>query len=103
MIEITKQGSPKIGGGWSSVFDGDTCKAAQIDLATKRCQVLCIGSDGDNVPNLRIVTTEGTPGYTEDDLSTELSFPSLKNWRVHSVMCARYTLYVCFAKNNVKA
>lgn len=99
MIEVTRQGTPRIGGGWFPKFDGDTCKAAVIDLSTKRCQVLCIGSD-DEVPNVTIATTEGTPDYNSEDKSTEISFPELRGWSVHSVMCARYSLYICLTKDS---
>lgn len=98
MIYVSQQGYPKIGEGWFTHERTKKSLIGTIDLATKRCEYLCIGED-DGVPNITIRATEYTPDEHKDLKScTVIDFPGLIGWRIHSVTISKYTMYMAFVK-----
>jgi hypothetical protein len=96
---VTKQGGPILNRGY--VFaTGENVAAIEIDMKSKRCEVMAESATEDGAP---VIWIEGTnalhlrPGHEKEE--TEVAFPEYKGWRIFSAHVCRHTLRVCFVRD----
>lgn len=105
---VIEPGEIQVNDGALVVARGKKVIALSIDLKSKYAVVDCTTSSG-NVnkagkhtftPGIHLGATENTLFIDElrKGNPTQITFPSLKNWRVHSTYIGRYTLDVCLTK-----
>ena len=106
LYQITQQGDARIN---SACENSCKVRLLTIDLKTKYCEVEYTGNTPDNIPVIGIGVSERTPIYDDASIdtiadaleeaeSTELIFPDLKGYRIHSTNISRYTLSICFVE-----
>lgn len=96
---VTKQGGPIINEGYVSAA-GENVVAIEIDMTSKRCEVMAESATEDGSPVIRLQGTNALhlkKGYEKEE--TEVAFPDYKGWRIFSAHVCRYTFRVCFVRD----
>lgn len=79
---------------------GSTIVAIEIDMKSKRGEVIASGSNGE-CPVVVIAATEDSlnldPQKPREE-PTSIAFPQFKGWSLFVGELSRYTLYVCLTK-----
>jgi hypothetical protein len=79
---------------------GDNVLAVEVDMNSKYGCLGSFGSDNGG-PMVYVCATEETIGIHGDrDEPTRVSFPGLKGWGVFAARLSKYTISICFTKNN---
>ena len=79
---------------------GKNVAATEIDMRSKRCEVVAESATDDGAP---LVWLDGTnalhlkKGFERKQ--TEVVFPDYKDWRIFSAHVCRYTFRVCFVRD----
>lgn len=95
---VTKQGGPIINGGYVAAV-GENVVAIEIDMKSKRCEVMGESATEEGEP---VIWIEGTnalylkKGHEKEE--TRVAFPDYKGWRIFSAQICRYTFRVCFVR-----
>lgn len=96
---VTKQGGPILNEGYV-VASGENVSAIEIDMKSKRCEIMAESATEDGAP---VIWIEGTnaihlkKGHEKEE--TEVAFPEYKGWRIFSAHVCRYTFRVCFVRD----
>jgi len=79
------------------VVAGENFAAIEIDMRSKRCEVMAESATEDGAP---VIWLDGTnalhlkKGCEKEP--TEVTFPDYKGWQIFSAHVCRYTFRVCF-------
>lgn len=95
-VEILSQGNVEVEG-VGRVFGniGAENIVLEINLGTKRCDVLAYGvSDG--APMIALAANEGSVDVADGKGSTDISFPQLKGYRAVAAENAKHEVWVAF-------
>jgi hypothetical protein len=96
---VTKQGGPILNEGYVCAA-GDNIAAIEIDMKSKRCEVMAESSTEDGAP---VIWLDGTnalhlkKGHEKEE--TEVAFPDYRGWRIFSANVCRYTFRLCFVRD----
>lgn len=96
---VTKQGGPILNEGYVAAA-GENVAAVEIDMRSKRCEVMAESTTEDGAP---VIWLDGTnalhlkKGHEKEE--TEVAFPDYKGWRIFSAHVCRYTFRVCFVRD----
>ena len=74
--------------------------AIEIDMRSKRCEVMAETVDDDGAPVIWLESENALhlkKGHEKEQ--TEVSFPDYKGWRIFSAHVCRYTFRVCFVRD----
>ena len=99
---VTKQGGPILNKGYV-VAAGENIAAIEIDMRSKRCEVMAESATEDGAPVIWLCGTTRLhlkKGYEEEQ--TEVVFPDYKGWKIFSAYVCRYTFRVCFVRNQTE-
>ncbi|MCO8325956.1 hypothetical protein ABEG10_23170 [Burkholderia cenocepacia] len=100
-FEIGMQGAPRVSHTYIAK-QADGIVAFFLEMHSKRCEIVCMGSDADGTPIVDIEAGEHGLHLDESkpkDSFTEVRFPDLKGWSVHSTGSGRYTIAICMIRN----
>ncbi|MBU9534604.1 hypothetical protein KTE49_29665 [Burkholderia multivorans] len=100
-FEISMQGAARV----SHTYIARQAKgivAFYLEMHSKRCEIIAMGSDADGTPVIDIEAGEYASHLDESnpkDSLTEIRFPDFKGWSVHSTASGRYTIAICMIRN----
>lgn len=98
-LEIGHQGAMVINDAFI-VGAGDNVLAVEVDMKSKYGRIGSFGSDN-RIPLVYVWATEESIGIRGDrEEPTRVSFPSLKGWGVFAARLSKYTISICFTKND---
>ena len=100
-FEISMQGAPRMSHTYIAK-QADGIVAFYLEMHSKRCEIVAMGSDADETPVIDI--SAGDHGLHLDeskpkDAITEVRFPDFKGWSIHSTSSGRYTIAICMIRN----
>lgn len=103
-IYIKLQGAPILSDNQGYIVTrGKNIVAIEVDLQSKYCDIDYTISGSDGECGIGIIATKESLYLNEKrkDVCTEIYFPEFSGWTIWASNLSRYTLYVCFIKDNV--
>jgi hypothetical protein len=99
IYEVTKQGGPILNGA-HVVTAGECFAAIEVDMRSKRCELLTDTTTEDGVPVLFLEAGADSCHLANglEKECTEVAFPGFKGFSVFSAHVSRCTLRVCLVK-----
>ena len=96
---VTRQGGPILNYGYV-VAAGENVVAIEVDMRSKRCEIMAESATGTGTP---VIWLDGTNALHlekgREKEATEVAFPEYDGWRIFSAHVCRYTLRVCFVRD----